>query len=275
MNTQPLITKLGTESEITLLLGSRGSGKTATSLYLAQKVNEQHPERRIVIINYPQPHLLPKWIHHCKKIEDAPNNSLLLIDEAALEYGARDSMTGKNKNLADLLPILRHKDQSAIFATQNTALSDLNLVRLVDSIIVKKLSLLQLKTERSAMKDIINPASHKLKGKDKSYCYAIVDEQEGTFTHSLPNFWNNKISKGWQKNVYEDSFPDQDDEPQEEDDTKEEEHVTVKIPTPFAMYKSWTQPKQGTIRKLWNVNCAVAYLPIYGLAHFLKNKVRK
>jgi len=210
MNTNQLIEKLGNGSEVTLLIGSRGSGKTATELWLAEQVHNTHPNRQIMIVNYPNPQLLPQWITNIKDPEQAPQNSLLLIDESALEYNARDSMTTHSKTLAELIPIARHKDWSMIFATQNTALSDVNLIRLVDSIIVKKLSLLQVKTERNGIKSILTDATKALKGKDKTHCYALIGETEGTFTHPLPSFWNDQISKGWahQENTTEENTPE-------------------------------------------------------------------
>ncbi|HLD04945.1 MAG TPA: ATP-binding protein [Candidatus Nanoarchaeia archaeon] len=192
-----LTSHLAEQSQILLIVGSRGSGKTATALFIAERVHFKYPRKKIYLINYPSPQLLPDWIHHEKNTENVPNNSLLIIDEAALEFGARQSMSAKSKDLAGLLPILRHKDQSAIFITQNTGLSDVNLVRLVDSILIKKPSLLQVKTERSAMKQLLESAQNALMGKDKSHAYLIADEQETLIQTPLPGFWTTRISKGW------------------------------------------------------------------------------
>ena len=193
----PLTSHLAEQSQILLIVGSRGSGKTATALFIAERVHFKYPRKKIYLINYPSPQLLPDWIHHEKNTENVPNNSLLIIDEAALEFGARQSMSAKSKDLAGLLPILRHKDQSSIFITQNTGLSDVNLVRLVDSILIKKPSLLQVKTERSAMKQLLESAQNALIGKDRSHAYLIADEQETLIQTPLPGFWTTRISKGW------------------------------------------------------------------------------
>mgnify|MGYP001560570997 CR=1 FL=1 len=199
------------ESKIILITGSRGSGKTATALSMAETTHKENPSINIYMVAYPQPKLLPTWFHHVKKAEEAPNNSLLIIDEAALEYGARQSMSKKSKGLAAVLPILRHKDQSAIFITQNTGLSDVNLVRLVDSIIIKKPSFLQSKTDRSAIKPLLEKASIMLKGKDKSYSYTIDGDEEKLLQINLPSFWNNKIGKAWSKPIEEQEENDEED----------------------------------------------------------------
>lgn len=212
-----LTSHLAEQSQILLIVGSRGSGKTATACFIAERVHFKYPRKKIYLINYPSPQLLPEWIQHEKSAENVPNNSLLIIDEAALEFGARQSMSAKSKDLAGLLPILRHKDQSAIFITQNTGLSDVNLVRLVDSILIKKPSLLQVKTERSAMRQLLESAQNALMGKDKSHAYLIADEQETLVQTPLPSFWTTRISKGWSasENVQEERHENSVEDPVE------------------------------------------------------------
>lgn len=245
-----LTTNLAEQSQILLIVGSRGSGKTATALYIAERAHYSHPKKKIYIVNYPSPHLLPEWIGHSKSVEEVPNNSLLIIDEAALEYGARQSMSEKSKDLAAVLPILRHKDQSAIFITQNTGLSDVNLVRLVDSIMIKKPSLLQVKTERSAMKQLLETAQSALQGRDKGFAYLIANEQENLIQTPLPSFWTTRISKGW-------SNTDEVAEEKEAIKTKEAVHeeITETI-KPSEMWARLTPEKQ---RKL----SSKAYLAYY------------
>lgn len=191
--TETLIQELDEQSQITLIVGGRGQGKTATALFFAEKLHERNPDKKIFAVSHPGK--LPAWIKKTNSIESVPEDSLILADESAVEFASRSSMTKKNKTLSTILPILRHKNQSAIFVTQNSSMSDLNLVRLVDCVIVKQPSLLQIETERSALKNILEAAQKELKNKDKTFAYVVNSNVKGLIQTALPTFWDEKTSK--------------------------------------------------------------------------------
>ena len=71
-------------------------------------------------------------------MEDAKNGGVVLVDEGAVEFSSRKSMSKANKELGSLLAIARHKDLSLILVTQNTGMLDKNVMNLCDSIILKE-----------------------------------------------------------------------------------------------------------------------------------------
>ena len=127
------------------------------------------------------------------------NKGVVLVDEGAVDFGSRSSMSKKNKDLSELLAIARHKDMTLIFITQNTGMMDKNILNLCDAIVLKEGSLLQEKMERSAMKDLYvtaNKALAKIPSKErKAHCYVFDADFEGLIETSLPSFWSSKVSK--------------------------------------------------------------------------------
>ncbi len=185
--------RLKRSSLIILITGKRGSGKTALGMKLLELLAGH---RTAYYIGKAK---LPRYIKQVNKIEDVKNNSVVLIDEAAIFFSARDSMKQSNKFLSNIMAIARHKNLSLIIITQNSAMLELNVLRLSDTLLFKEPSLLQSRFERKAISDLFKKADehfNKIKDKKKHF-YVIDDEFEGMLSFSLPSFWSDKISKSF------------------------------------------------------------------------------
>ncbi|MBI2449380.1 AAA family ATPase [Candidatus Pacearchaeota archaeon] len=187
--------RLKKSSLIMLIIGKRGSGKTALGFKILESLGGK---RRAYYLGKAK---LPWWIKQVELIDNVKNNSIVLIDEAAIAYSARESMSKSNKFLSKIMAIARHKNLTLIIITQNSAMLDLNVIRLADTLLFKELSLLQSRFERKSLTDLfkkVDTAFDKIKEKDKKkYFYVIDDEFEGMLTFSLPKFWSEKISKSY------------------------------------------------------------------------------
>ncbi len=187
--------RLERSSLIMLIIGKRGSGKTALGFSLLEMLAGK---RKAYYIRKAK---LPWWIHQVDSIDKIKNNSLVLVDEAALSFSARESMSKSNKFLGKLMAIARHKNLTLILITQNSAMLDLNILRLADTLLFKEPSLLQARFERKAIGDLfkkVESAFHVLKDKEKKkYAYVIDDEFEGTLSFPLPGFWSDSLSKSY------------------------------------------------------------------------------
>jgi hypothetical protein len=104
------------KSLVMLIIGKRGGGKTALGMKFVEigKILD----KKSYVIGF-ENSKTPKWVRKVNNLEDVPNNSLVLVDEAGISFSARESMKKANKEMANLLSIARHKNLSLIFITQN------------------------------------------------------------------------------------------------------------------------------------------------------------
>jgi hypothetical protein len=186
-------------SNIILITFKRGSGKTALGMKFLE-LFKKNSKRRLFTMGFENAKL-PFGIRKADYIDEISNNSVVLIDEGAITFGSRDSMKSSNKHLGKIMAIARHKNLSLILIAQNSAMIDLNVLRLADTIILKEPSLLQAQFERKAIKDMYLKVSSYFKTVEekKSHFYVMDDEFEGIMKASLPEFWNDSISNSFRK----------------------------------------------------------------------------
>ena len=189
--------KLLKYSLIMLINGKRGSGKTALGMRLLELFRKK-TKRKSYILGYDSTKL-PGWIKKSETIEDVPNNAIVLVDEGGLSFSSRDSMKEANKMLGKIMAVARHKNLTLILITQNSAMIDLNVLRLADTLLLKEPSLLQSRFERKAIKEMydkVAPHFEKAPNKQKKF-YVWDDEFEGMLSYELSDFWSDKISKSF------------------------------------------------------------------------------
>jgi len=186
--------KLKNSSLVMLIVGKRGSGKTSLGMKLLEFFHKER-KRKCYTLGYESTRL-PFWLKKADSLEKIPNNSIALFDEGAVLFSSRDSMKNINKELGKIMAIARHKNLTLVLITQNSAMIDLNVLRLADTLLLKEPSLLQSKFERKALRDIyetVKPEFSELKEK-KSHFYVWDDDFQGLVKYSLPAFWSDKIS---------------------------------------------------------------------------------
>jgi hypothetical protein len=191
---EEFLSKLKNSSLVMLIVGKRGSGKTSLGMKFLEFFNKER-KRKCYTLGYESTRL-PWWLKKADSLEQIPNNSVALFDEGAVLFSSRDSMKNINKELSKIMAIARHKNLTLVLITQNSAMIDLNVLRLADTLLLKEPSLLQSKFERKVLKDIfekIKPEFEKIKEK-KSYFYVWDDDFQGMVKYSLPSFWSEKIS---------------------------------------------------------------------------------
>lgn len=188
--------KLLKYSLITLITGKRGSGKTSLGMTLLAVLNSSRKKCYAVGFDKAK---LPSWLKKAESLEKVPNNAAVLVDEGAIVYSSRESMKDSNKFLSKLMAIARHKNLSLVLIAQNSAMIDLNVLRLADVLLLKEPSLLQAEFERKPiqkMYDKIGNSFRAFKEREK-LCYVWSDEFMGLLSYELPQFWNESISKSF------------------------------------------------------------------------------
>lgn len=188
--------RLHKESIIALIFGKRGSGKSALGFKLLENIHNKS-NRQCYVLGVNQD-VMPKWISPIEDIEAVPDNSVVLVDEGAIAFNSRESMKLSNKGIGKLMAIARHKDLTILFITQNTGMIDKNVLKLVDTLLIKQGSLLQQEMERGEVKKFYEKADKALKdleGDKRKYVYLMDSDFEGVVSCPLPSFWSDGLSK--------------------------------------------------------------------------------
>ena len=190
--------KMLRSSMIMLIIGKRGSGKTSLGFKLLEFFHYNGKGRPCYAVGYSKSQL-PKWIRKVEAIEHAPDNSVVLLDEGAIGYFSRDSMKQANKVLSKMMTVARHKNLTLVIITQNSAMIDVNILRLADTLLFKEPSLLQSRFERKALKDMFDKVAPLFEGMQDAVrnFYVWDDDFEGLLSYGLPLFWSDDISSSF------------------------------------------------------------------------------
>ncbi|MFH2105736.1 MAG: hypothetical protein ABII22_00600 [Candidatus Micrarchaeota archaeon] len=185
------------KSLIGIIFGSRGSGKSAIGMRILENVHAK-TGRKTYALGFKKENL-PSWVHPINSIKEVGQNSFLLADESGIEFSSRNTMSGANKLLSELLLISRHKDISVLFISQNSSNIEINTLRQADYLIFKRPSLLQLDFERKKIKEIYSEIKDKFAKyeENKGVCYIYSNEYQGFASNSLPSFWSENVSKSY------------------------------------------------------------------------------
>jgi hypothetical protein len=190
-------TRVFERSTIGIILGARGTGKTALGLRILENIAHLRP---CVAMGF-EASSLPRWIEPITSIDAVPNTSCVLIDEGGVLFGSRSSMSEANKLLSELILISRHKDLAIVFISQNSSNLEVNVLRQADYLLLKPASLLQLDFERKIIEKVYCSAK---KGFEKhkattGLVYVYSDAFRGFARNSIPSFWGDDLSKQFKK----------------------------------------------------------------------------
>jgi len=185
--------------KVILILGKRGSGKTAFSCKLAEYVFAAH-QVPVWMVGVPPeiaPHL-PTWISLTMDIEQVDLGAFIIIDESGLQYMAMRYQSDANTVMHKLLMIARHRKQSLIFACQVAADVDKSIVRQADCIVFKQPNLMQSQNDRP---EVRKPATRALKifediplQERLQTAYIHDSDFEGVLQYELPEWWCEELS---------------------------------------------------------------------------------
>ncbi|MBU2576480.1 MAG: hypothetical protein KKF50_02050 [Nanoarchaeota archaeon] len=191
------------DSQIGLILGARGSGKTAFGIKFLENFHAKH-NKTCFAIGF-QKEEMPSWINAVSNINEIKNNSIVLIDEGGILFNSRSSMSNANKLLSELLMIARHKNISILFISQNSSNLEINILRQADFLVLKPSSLLQKEFERKVIQKIYESTKeHFEKFKEhKGLTHIYSNKFRGFVNNPLPSFWKEGISKSFKQKLFQ------------------------------------------------------------------------
>ena len=185
------------DSQIGIILGARGSGKTAFGIKFLENYHVKN-KKKCFAIGFNK-NDLPSWISGVKEVSEIENDSYVLIDEGGVLFNSRSSMSSANKLLSQLMLIARHKNISILFISQNSSNLEVNILRQADFLVLKPSSLLQKDFERKIIQNIYNKskAGFEKFSSDKGLTYIYSGAFSGFVSNPLPSFWKENLSKGF------------------------------------------------------------------------------
>jgi len=185
------------ESKIGIILGARGSGKSAFGIKFLENMKSK-TKNKFYSIGFKKDEM-PSWINSIENINEIKNDSTVLIDEGGILFNARSAMAKPNKLMGELILIARHKNLNILFISQNSSNLDVNIIRQADFLVLKPTSLLQKDFERKKIQEIYKDVEkhfNKYKS-DRGLTHIYSDTFRGFVSNPLPSFWNVSLSKSF------------------------------------------------------------------------------
>jgi len=185
------------DSKIGVILGSRGSGKTAFGVKLLENAHAKY-NTHCYALGF-KIETMPPWITVVDDISTIGTDAIVLIDEGGILFNARDAMSNANKILTDLMLVARHKNLTIIFISQSSSNLEINILRQADFLVLKKSSLLQKEFERKIIQKMYGDIQDDFKKykRNKGVAYIYAGNFKGFISNTLPSFWSGKISKSF------------------------------------------------------------------------------
>lgn len=185
--------------KVVLILGKRGSGKTALAAKIAEYMMAVH-RMPTYWIGLPEQarELLPHWVKLVDSPDKCPVNSFIMCDEAGINYLSLLFNTSQNRFMRRLLMIARQRHISLAFAAQSSRDIDWSILRQADTTIFKEPGLHQPDSERTDIKSKAKKAALTFKEIPKEErveaAYVFDDDFEGVIKFTLPSFWTEELS---------------------------------------------------------------------------------
>lgn len=185
------------DSQIGIILGARGSGKTAFGMKFLENFHTKN-KKKCFAMGFNESEL-PSWIKNAKGISELENDSFVLIDEGGILFNSRSSMSNSNKLLSQLILIARHKNISILFISQNSSNLEVNILRQADFLILKPSSLLQKEFERKIIQNIYKDTKEDFEkfNENKGVTYIYSGLFRGFVSNPLPSFWKENLGKSF------------------------------------------------------------------------------
>jgi len=187
------------DGKVILILGRRGSGKTALGAKLAEFAMAKY-RMPVYWIGLPEEArgLLPHWITMADSPTQCPVGCFAVIDEGGLNFLSLAFATDQNRLLRALLMLCRQRHSSMVVAVQSSRDLEYSVVRQADSIIFREPGMHQPDSERVDVRVMAKKAALAFKEMPKDEkiesAYVFDDNFTGIIKYTLPSFWSEDLS---------------------------------------------------------------------------------
>ena len=192
---------LAPQPSVALVLGKRGSGKTALG-YRLLEMNRDRAAPYVVGVPAAVRKLLPEWIGVMDRLDDVPEASVVLLDEAYIQFHARNAMSREGREIGTMVNLSRQRRQSLIFIVHEARQLDVNAISQADVIAIKELSEISREFERRELKaftDKARIAFLTVRGDKRlwTWVFSETSGEVGLVVNALPSFWTPRLSRAF------------------------------------------------------------------------------
>lgn len=190
--------KIIVHPSVVLILGKRGSGKSALG-YRLLELFRYVAAPFVVGVPRSARSILPEWIGIASSLEEVPPKAIALVDKAYLHYHARGSMAQESKAMSQVLNLSRQREQTLIFVSQEARQVDKNIASSASAVIFKDLGMLQLEFDRPEFSRLATQAGEAfatVKGDRRRWAFVYAPDADflGLLENALPSFWKPSLS---------------------------------------------------------------------------------
>lgn len=185
---------------VVLIVGHRGSGKSALAVRLQELLRDVAPPYAIGLPAKASK-LLPEWYGLAEDPGLIPQNAIVYIPESYRLFHSRSTQSAPGRAIAGLVNLSRHRRHTLIFDVQNASHLDRNIISEVDLVLVKQPGPFQQGFERSQLAPVMDAARAAFAGvpeaKRRRHVWAVSPNAgvEGRLMENeLPSFWSERIS---------------------------------------------------------------------------------
>lgn len=196
-----VLAQLTVHPSVILILGHRGSGKTALAVRY-QELRRDVAAPYAVGLPQKAKGLLPEWYGMVQDFGTIPKDAIIYIPESYRFFHARDTSSARGRSVAELVNLSRHRRHTLIFDVQNAAQLDRNIISEADLVLVKEPGPFQEGFERSQFQGLMDQARAAFsglgKGRKKQAVWVVapgVGIKGKLMENRLPTFWSEALSR--------------------------------------------------------------------------------
>jgi len=185
--------------KVILLLGKRGSGKTATAAEFGEYIMGKY-NISTFWVGLPQRarQLVPRWIHIIEDLAGIPNDSFVICDEAALNYLSLRFGSDRNVTLRQALSLSRQKNWTMVIVAQTSRDIDRSVISQCNSVVFKEPPMVA-ESERPEIRAKAMKAAQvfaQIPPGERLAMAMVFDDSgfEGLLKVALPSFWTEELS---------------------------------------------------------------------------------
>lgn len=188
---------------VAVITGKRGSGKSSLAFRMAEAMH-RHEGVLPVTVGMPD-HVreaIPgDWVH-VEQIDDAPSDSVLVVDEAYTQFHATEWQDKNAIEMNKLVNLSRHCGRTILFVSQETRQLNKGGISQTDALLMKKPAPLQIEFERRGVKKLMESArdSYDKLPNDiahQEYTYVYTDDDVGLIQTDEADFYDDDLSKSY------------------------------------------------------------------------------